>query len=102
MKHIDAKYLWLQQKVKSGDLEMDGVATVLNVAEAGLGLVEYDPSTKAYVPTGGPELNLQWCRSVLNATFEPFAQSSDHSLPDVSYEVMVRSYTYIELFMEFL
>ena len=27
MKHIDAKYLWVQSKVKSRDLEMDGVAT---------------------------------------------------------------------------
>lgn len=33
MKHIDAKYLWLQNKVKAGELEMDGVATVLNVAD---------------------------------------------------------------------
>ena len=26
-KHMDAKYLWVQSKVKSRDLEMDGVAT---------------------------------------------------------------------------
>ena len=33
MKHIDAKYLSFQDKVKAGDLEMEGVATVLNVAD---------------------------------------------------------------------
>ena len=59
--HIDAKYLWLQDKVKAGDLEMEGVATVLNVADINtkklakarrsflmylIGLVEYDEASK--------------------------------------------------------
>ena len=72
MKHIDAKYLWLQNKVKAGELEMDGVATVLNVADINtkkltkvgrsflmylIGLVEYDGSSKMYVPAGEDEFN---------------------------------------------
>jgi len=73
MKHIDAKYLWLQSKVKSGDLEMDGVATVLNVADIStkkptkasrsflmylIGVVEYDKASKGYVPAGEGEFNI--------------------------------------------
>jgi len=73
MKHIDAKYLWVESKVKAGDLEMDGVATVLNVADINtkkltkarrsflmylIGLVEYDTVSKMYVPAGEDEFNI--------------------------------------------
>eukprot|EP00435_Cladocopium_sp_Y103_P050137 s2990_g15.t1 len=72
MKHVDTQYLWLQQKIKTGDLCMDGVATVLNISDLGtkklakvrrcflmhlLGLVEFDPSTKSYVTVGEDEFN---------------------------------------------
>eukprot|EP00435_Cladocopium_sp_Y103_P050408 s1657_g15.t1 len=70
LKHVDTKFLWLQQKIKEGDLEMDGVATVLNISDLGtkklpkirrcflmhlLGLVEHDPSVKKYVTVGEEE-----------------------------------------------
>ena len=73
LKHVETKYLWLQQQIKSGSLEMDGVATVLNISDLGtkkltkvrrcflmylIGLVEFDPSTKSYVPAGEDEFNL--------------------------------------------
>ena len=71
MKHIDAKYLWLQDKVKAGDLEMEGVATVLNVADINTKKLakarrsclmyligEYDEASKGYIPAGEQEFNL--------------------------------------------
>jgi len=59
LKHINVKYLWLQEKIKECALQMDGVPTVLNIADLGtkrlakvqrdflmflIGLVEYDRS----------------------------------------------------------
>eukprot|EP00435_Cladocopium_sp_Y103_P012004 s4552_g3.t1 len=35
LKHINVKYLWLQQKIKEGALEMDGVPTVLKLGRLG-------------------------------------------------------------------
>eukprot|EP00435_Cladocopium_sp_Y103_P030225 s3061_g7.t1 len=35
LKHVETKYLWLQQCVKLGMLEIEGVATLLNVADIG-------------------------------------------------------------------
>ena len=36
LKHINVKYLWLQQKVKEGALCMEGVPTILNLADLGI------------------------------------------------------------------
>ena len=35
LKHINVKYLWLQQKVKERALELDAIPTVLNIADLG-------------------------------------------------------------------
>lgn len=33
LKHVETKYLWLQQQIKGGAIEMDGVATVLSISD---------------------------------------------------------------------
>ena len=35
LKHINVKHLWLQEKIKECALQMDGVPTVLNIADLG-------------------------------------------------------------------
>jgi hypothetical protein len=76
MKHIDAKYLWVQSKVKSIEIWrwMEWpLAAVVNVADINtkklteasrsflmylIGVVEYDKASKGYVPAGEGEFNI--------------------------------------------
>eukprot|EP00435_Cladocopium_sp_Y103_P007835 s2794_g2.t1 len=150
LKHVDTKFLWLQQKIKEGDLDMDGVATVLNISDLGtkklpkirrcflmhlLGLVEYDPSVKQYVTVGEEEFNTymqekymgQSMKTVRRVVLDTLSTGADEitatvSKPlvkaltifslqplaagsrmgdEMSYEMMVKNYGYIELFLDF-
>jgi hypothetical protein len=85
LKHVETKYLWPQQQIKSGSLEMDGVATVLNISDLGtkkltkvrqcflmylIGLVEFDPSMKSYVPAGEDEFNVFMQKKVMGRSMK--------------------------------
>ena len=85
LKHINVKYLWLQQKIKEEALQMDGVPTVLNLADLGtkrlskarrdflmflIGLVEYDPNNKVYVPVGEDQFNAYLQKKALGKTMK--------------------------------
>ena len=67
LKHIDAKFLWVQQRLKEGAMTMEGVPTLLNVSDIGtkrltkvrraflmylMGMVQYDESSDSYVAVG--------------------------------------------------
>ncbi|CAL1127448.1 unnamed protein product [Cladocopium goreaui] len=64
LKHIDAKFLWVQQRLKEGAMAMEGVPTLLNVADMGtkrlrraflmylMGMVQYDEASDSYVAVG--------------------------------------------------
>ena len=67
LKHIDAMFLWVQQRLKEGAMTMEGVPTLLNVSDIGtkrltkvrraflmylMGMVQYDESSDSYVAVG--------------------------------------------------
>ena len=64
LKHIDAKFLWVQQRLKEGAMAMEGVPTLLNVADMGtkrlrraflmylMGMVQYNEASDSYVAFG--------------------------------------------------
>ena len=67
LKHIDAKFLWVQQRLKEGAMATEGVPTLLNVADIGtkrltkvrraflmylMGMVQYDESSDSYCGCG--------------------------------------------------
>ena len=97
LKHINVKYLWLQQKIKECALQMDGVPTVLNVADLGtkrlakarrdflmflIGLVEYDQNSKAYVPVGEDAFNSYLQKKAIGKTMKSVRQVMLKSLMD--------------------
>ena len=72
LKHIDVKFLWLQQCVKEQLLTMERVGTLFNVADLGtkklnklrrlflmflMGIVEFKDEIDCYVPVGEDEYN---------------------------------------------
>ena len=82
---METKYLWLQQQIKGGAIEMDGVATVLNISDLGtkkltkvrrrflmylIGLVEYDPNIKGYACAGEEEFNLYMQRKYMGQSMK--------------------------------
>ena len=97
LKHINVKYLWLQQKIKEGALQMDGVPTVLKIADLGtkrlakprrdflmflIGLVEYDQNSKAYVPVGEDAFNAYLQKKAIGKTMKSVRQVMLKSLMD--------------------
>lgn len=81
---METKYLWLQQQIKGGAIEMDGVATVLNISDLGtkkltkvrrrflmdlIGLVEYDPNIKGYT-CAEEEFNLYMQRKCMGQSMK--------------------------------
>eukprot|EP00435_Cladocopium_sp_Y103_P054615 s3212_g17.t2 len=105
LKHINVKYLWLQQKIKECALQMDGVPTTLNVADLGtkrrsrarraflmflIGLVGYDPNIKGYAPCGGDEFNQYIQKKALGKTMKSIRQVMVSSLVNNDAELPIR------------
>eukprot|EP00435_Cladocopium_sp_Y103_P026822 s1787_g6.t1 len=105
LKHINVKYLWLQQKIKECALQMDGVPTALNVADLGtkrlsrarraflmflIGLVEYDPNIKGYTPCGEDEFNQYIQKKALGKTMKSVRQVMVNSLVSNDAELPIR------------
>ncbi|CAL1135832.1 unnamed protein product [Cladocopium goreaui] len=97
LKHIETKYLWLQQCVKLGMLTMTGVATLLNVADIGtkklsklrrsflmflMGMVVYDEATKSYVPVGEAGFNEEMRKKALSKNMKVVRQVMLNTLSD--------------------
>ena len=97
LKHIETKYLWLQQCVKLGILTMTGVATLLNVADIGtkklsrlrrrflmflMGMVFYDEANKVYMPVGEDEFNEEMRQKALGKSMKAVRQVMLNTLSD--------------------
>ena len=72
LKHIDAKFVWLQQRVNENALTMDAVSMMMNVTDMGtkelgrvrraflmylMGMVFFDETAKSYSAVGEEEFN---------------------------------------------
>ena len=85
LRHINVKYLWLQQKVKDGALELDAAPTVLNIAKRlararraflmfFIGLVQCDSNTKSYAAVGEDEFNAYLQKKAIGKTMKSVRQ----------------------------
>ena len=85
LKHIDTKYLWMQQTIRDELMDLEGVATLLNVADLGtkklsrarreflmylIGLVYFNEETDKFEPVGQEEYDLYWQKKSLAANMK--------------------------------
>eukprot|EP00435_Cladocopium_sp_Y103_P003523 s1844_g1.t1 len=85
LKHIDAKFLWLQKAMKDGLLDLEPVATLLNVSDLGtkklnrnrraflmflMAIVEFSDEVGGYVPVGEQEFNEVMQRKMLSGNMK--------------------------------
>ena len=119
LKHINVKYLWLQQKVKEGAVELDAIFTVLNIADLGtkrlakarraflmflIGLAQYDSNTKSYTAVGEDEFNAYLQKKAIGKTMKSVRQvmlaSLSHGVDELPIQLskpMVKAVTIMAL-----
>jgi hypothetical protein len=98
LKHIDAKFLWVQQRLKEGAMAMEGVPTLLNVADIGtkrltkvrraflmylMGMVQYDESSDSYVAVGEWEFAEELRRRTMAKNMKAVKQVMLNTLMDI-------------------
>ena len=97
LKHVDVKYLWLQMKLKEGELHMESIGTTLNPADLGakklsklrraflmylVGMVEFDDSCGDYVAVGKEEFNQHVQRKYLGKNMKLVRQVMLETISD--------------------
>ena len=97
LKHVETKFLWLQQEVKRGTMSMEAVPTLLNISDIGtkalsrarrcfllflIGMVCFDEAHGCYVPVGEEEFENYLKKKTISKNMREIRRALLSSLAD--------------------